>query len=158
MMTKTIMTLFIASFAMLQFASAEPDFGDFSSETLTTKAWEGLNADKPADAIIFAKKCIAMYEKDAIKMQSELKEPMVGENDIVASKWALNDVGTCYFILGKAYEAQKKNKEAEKAYKALVANVSFAQCWDPNGWFWAPADSAKERIAALEFDSDESTK
>ena len=43
--------------------------------------------------------------------------------------------------------------EALAAYKQLVEKVSFAQCWDTKGWFWKPAEGAKARIKALEFDT-----
>ena len=153
-MIKTILPCLLM-LATICSAHAELDFGDHSSSAITTKAWEALNANKPEDAVTYTQKCIKMFEADAIKMQKELKAPVEGENDAVSAKWALNDVGTCYFILGQALEKQKKGKAAMKAYKELIAKVSFAQCWDPNGWFWQPADAAKERIAALEFDDIE---
>ena len=83
------------------------DFGDASSATLTTKAWESFEAKKYDDAIEFAKKCIKLYEKDALVMQKSLKKPVpVTNKDAVAEQWALNDVGTCYFILGQSLEQQ----------------------------------------------------
>jgi len=62
-------------------------------------------------------------------------------------------VGTCLFILGQTLEKQNKGTEALAAYKTLVEKVSYAQTWDTKGWFWKPADAAKERIKALEFDT-----
>ncbi|TWT84984.1 hypothetical protein CA13_64660 [Planctomycetes bacterium CA13] len=138
------------------------DFGDYTSETITGKAWESYNAKKYDDAITFAKTCIKMFEKEAIEMQKSLKEPVdSSDRDAVSSKWALNDVGTCYFVLGQALEAQDKGPEAMKAYKKLVKTVPFAQCWDPQGWFWKPVDAAKKQIKKLEFealDSDDVKK
>ena len=130
----------------------ELDYGDFTSSTLTTKAWKSLEEKKYDHTIKFAKKCIEMFEKDAVKMQSELKEPVSGDKETVASKWALNDVGTCYFIMGQAYEKMKNKKKALESYKLLAKKVSFAQCWDPNGWFWKPMDAGKKRIKQLEFE------
>ena len=95
-----------------------------------------------------------MYEKQAIEMQKELKEPVpAGDREAVSKKWALNDVGTCLFIMGQALEKQDKNAEALVAYRQLTEKVPFAQSWDPQGWFWKPADAAKVRIKALEFDA-----
>ena len=42
--------------------------------------------------------------------------------------------------------------EAMASYKTLLEKVSFAQCWDPNGWFWKPADAAKKQVKMLEFE------
>ena len=134
-------------------AESKLDFGDYSSSTLTTKAWDSLNAKKNGNAVTFAKECIKRYEKEAVAMQKELTEPVSsGDKEAVSEKWALNDVGTSYFILGQAYEKQDKNDEAIEAYKKLLKQVPFAQCWDPQGWFWKPADAAKKQLKTLEFE------
>ena len=130
------------------------DFGDHSSATLTGKAWKELNAKNYPDAIAYAKKCVELYEKQAVAMQKELKKPVpTDDHEAVSKKWALNDVGTCLFIIGQAQEKQDKGADALKSYKELVEKLPFAQCWDPKGWFWKPATAAKARIKALEFDS-----
>ena len=127
--------------------AAELDFGDHSSETLTSKAWEALNAGKQDQALAFADKCIELHGKEAVKMQKKLTD---FADDSEASKyWALNDVGTCYFIKGKALEKQGKKKEAAAALTYLKDNLGYSQCWDPNGWFWHPAEAAAELIAEL---------
>jgi hypothetical protein len=136
--------------------AADLDFGDHSSQAITGKAWGSLAANKYDDTIAYTKKCIELFEKEELKMQAGLTEPVPeGDEKAISAKWALNDVGTCYFIQGKAYEGLEKNKEAMAAYKTLVTKLTFAQCWDPNGWFWKPADAAKERLAELEFDAEE---
>ena len=85
-------------------------------------------------------------------MQKSLTEPgPASDPDAIHSKWTLNDVGTSFFIIGQAFEKQSKPAEAIKAYKKLVDSVSFAQCWDPQGWFWKPADAARKQIKVIEF-------
>ncbi len=130
----------------------EPDFGDFSSSTLTTKAWNGLNAKDQKAAQLYANKCIETYQKQALEMQKALTEPTTVKEE-TEKLWALNDVGTSYFILGQSLEAQGKTKEALAAYKYLTDNLAFAQCWDAKGWFWKPADAAREKVKGLEFDA-----
>lgn len=128
------------------------DFGDYGSATLTTKAWEAFTQKKYDDSIVFAKECIKRYQKDAAAMQKELSEPVdSGDKEAVFEKWALNDVGTCYFIIGQNFEKQDNAKEAVKAYKQSVEKFPFAQCWDTQGWFWKPADAAKKQLKSLEF-------
>ncbi len=127
------------------------DFGDSSSSVITTKAWQALNAKDYASAIGYTKKCIELYKTQALAMQATLKEPAPKET--ASSLWALNDVGTCYFIQGKALDDQGDKKGAIEAYKFLVDNLSFCQCWDPQGWFWPPAEGARKRLAELQFDS-----
>jgi len=138
----------LLAFPILADEPAEPAEPETSS-SLTVKAWDALGNDKPAEAIKLTKRCIELYEKEAVKMQKELKAPLEGDDDAIRAKWALNDVGTSYFIMGKALEEQEKTEEAVKAYTALTKKVSFAQCWDPNGWFWSPATAAKERLTEL---------
>lgn len=129
-----------------------PDFGDSSSSTLTTKAWDALNGKNPGHAKVFAEKCIELYRDKALEMQKGLKAPATEQEEVFKS-WALNDVGTCHFILGQALEAEGKGKEAIVPYRYLTEKLAFAQCWDAKGWFWKPADAARERVKALEFDT-----
>lgn len=128
------------------------DFGDFSSAAITNKAWQASEAKDFAAVDGYTSKCIEMFKTQAVEQQKALKEPPT-DKDVIFAQWALNDVGTCYFIRGQALEKQGKNKEAIEAYKFLVDNLAFAQTWDPKGWFWKPAGAAAGRIKALEFDS-----
>lgn len=153
---KHLVPLALAStlLAALPARGADPDYGDRTSATLTGKAWKALGEKNYADAIAYARKCVDMYEKQAVAMQNELKEPVPADDrEAVSKKWALNDVGTCLFIMGQALEKQDKTAEAIAAYKHLTEKLPFSQCWDPKGWFWKPATAAKARIKALEFDS-----
>jgi len=127
------------------------DFGDSTSSTLATKAWGALNSKDYASVTAYANKCIDLYKTQAVQMQGTLKE--AAPKDSASQYWALNDVGSCYFILGKALDDQGDKKGATAAYKFLVDNLSFAQCWDPQGWFWKPADAARKRLAELQFDA-----
>ncbi len=127
------------------------DFGDGSSSTLTTKAWQALDAKDYPSVMGYTKQCITAFKAQAVAMQAKLKEP--APKDSANQYWALNDVGTCYFIQGKALDDQGDKKGAIADYKALVDTLSFAQCYDPKGWFWKPADAARKRLAELQFDS-----
>jgi len=134
-------------------AAAAPalDFGDSTSATLTSKAWGALDGKDYAAVLGYTNKCIELYKTQALAMQAALKEPAPKES--ASQQWALNDVGTCYFIQGKALDDQGDKKGATAAYKALVDTLGFAQCWDPKGWFWKPADAAKKRLVELQFDA-----
>jgi hypothetical protein len=137
-------------------SSAAPalDFGDFKSSSLTEKAWQALDGKDYDSVMGYTQKCIDMYKDKAVEMQKSLTAaPDTSDKDKVFANWALNDVGTCYFIQGKALDDQGKTKDALAAYKFLAENLSYAECYDPKGWFWSPAGAAKERVAALQFDS-----
>ena len=120
------------------------DFGDYTSETLTTKAWQALGSGDHDAAIVYARKCINLYRKNANEMQGKLEGYAPKEKAF--DYWALNDVGTCYFIIGEANMGKNKTKSALESYKILVEEYSYAQCWDPKGWFWKPAVAARGKI------------
>lgn len=132
-------------------AAADAGANDSKSSTLTTNAWKALEAKDYDAAIATTNKCITLYKEQAVKMQAGLQAP--APKDTAAQLWALNDVGTCYFIQGKALDEKGDKKGATDAYKFLVDNLSFAQCWDPKGWFWKPGDAARKRLAELQFDA-----
>lgn len=131
--------------------AAKADYGNFSSETLTSKAWDALGKKQYGLAIDYATKCIEMYGAQAKEMQAGLTEPAPKET--ASSHWALNDVGTCLFIRGQVYEAKGESSKALADYKKLVNDYAFAQTWDPKGWYWRPADAAKQRITVVEFEA-----
>ena len=122
------------------------DFGDYTSQTLTVKAWKAL-ADKDLDAVlVYTNKCLELYQNKAKEMQASLTEYPFETKEKVFSYWALNDVGTCLFIQGEAYRNAGNTEEAKKAYGRVVSEFSFAQCWDPQGWFWKPSEGAQQKI------------
>ncbi len=135
-----------------QGAAPALDFGDYSSATLTSKAWKANDAKDYASAVGYTGKCIEMFGAKAVEQQKSLEAPLTEKEQIFA-QWALNDVGTCYFIQGQVLEKQGKSKEAIESYKFVAEKLPYAQTWDPKGWFWKPAGAAAERIKALEFDA-----
>lgn len=141
----------VAMLAMFISSAVAQDFGDHKSSTLTTKAWEALNSD-PGIAIVYADKCAELYLDKAKEMQKSLSG--YAGDDKASTYWALNDVGTCFFIKGQALIKQGRMKEALEAFRALTSTLSYAQCWDSNGWFWKPAEAAKEKIIEIEFDAE----
>ena len=148
----TFCTAFSQSAPPAAAPAASLDFGDYSSLAITTKAWQATEAKDYATAEAYAAKCIEKYGATAVAQQKALTAPLT-EKEEIFKQWALNDVGTCYFIRGQSLEKLGKTKEAIESYKYLVANLPFSQCWDTKGWFWKPADAAAGRIKALEFDA-----
>jgi len=126
------------------------DYGDHSSSTLTTKAWDALAAGDTNLVAAYVGKCRELYEAEAKKQQASLTEFAPAEK--AHDYWALNDVGTCTFVEGQSLEKQGKKKEAIEAYRRVADELKFCQCWDTKGWFWKPAEAAAGRIKELEFD------
>ncbi len=139
--------MFSASLAGEQ-AESSLDYGDHSSVTLQVKAWEALGEGRYADAVKFTEKCAELYEEEARKMQASLSAKP--SSDVVNDYWALNDVGTCYFIRGEALTKLRREAEAIAAFKVVRDELYYSQAWDPKGWHWAPADAAYPKIEMLE--------
>jgi len=126
------------------------DFGDYKSSTLVQKAWTALAAHNLQDVEAYVNETMKLYGGRAKDMQASLKDYASGDNDTVFSYWALNDVGTALFILGQAYQNADKKDAAARAYKRIINEFSYAQCWDPQGWFWKPADAAQQKLGELD--------
>ena len=138
----------LASLSLADEHAAEGlDYGDYSSATLQVKSWDALGEGKYADAVKYTEKCTELYEDKAREMQASLSAKAPPEK--VHDYWALNDVGTCYFIRGEALLKMRKYAEALAAYQVVVDNLYYAQAWDPKGWFWAPSDAAAPKIQMI---------
>ncbi len=136
-------------------ATAQTDFGDHTSSTLTTKAWEALGRADLDAALTYANKCIEMYEEEARKMQASLQGfPTHEPKEETFKYWALNDVGTAFFIKGEILMKQNNPAAAKAAYEKLAREFSYAQCWDTRGWFWKPGEAAKQKVLEIGFDAE----
>jgi hypothetical protein len=129
----------------------EPVASGESSSALTMQAWSALERKDYPAARVAIERCQSFYGAQAVEMQSKLTALPDTENGHQA--WALNDVGTCTFLLGKVAEAEGNKDEATAAYQKVVDAYSYAQCWDESGWFWQPAVAAQERLAFLSLEA-----
>ncbi len=128
-------------------AAADVDYGDYTSQTLQVKSWEALNEGNFEHVLQYTAKCTELYEEKAREMQASLSaKPDAKETH---DYWALNDVGTCYFIRGEALTKLRRYEEALAAFTLLKDDLYYAQAWDPKGWFWSPSDAAYPRIEML---------
>lgn len=142
----------LLAFASLSLAE-EPgegglDYGDSTSVTLMSKAWGALDEGQYEDAVKYTERCAELYEEEATKMQASLSG--FPSSVVVNEYWALNDVGTCYFIRGEALTKLGRRTEALAAYKVVRDEFSYSQAWDPKGWYWSPPLVAKGKIDLLE--------
>ena len=126
------------------------EFGDYSSSFLAQKAWESLEKQDVDGVNAYTEKCLELYGKKAKEMQDSLTEYPWESKDKIFSYWALNDVGTCLYIRGEALKNAGNVDEAREAYKRLVDEYFYAQCWDPNGWFWKPAEAAQQKLDEIQ--------
>lgn len=121
------------------------------SSELSSDAWKALQEKDWNGTIKITEKCIKLFEEDALKQQASLSTFPSPEE--APEYWALNDVGTCYFIQCQALEklGNDKQEELETALKKIINELSYAQCWDEKGWYWQVAPEAKKKLRQLEF-------
>jgi len=125
---------------------------------LTVQAWTAFNAGRWEEAIARADECTSRFSQAAEATQTKLAQqsvppPPVGPvpDDLrrtIASRGPLNDVATCWFMRGRASETLGRTSVAVQAYQTAL-RFPHARCWDPNGWFWSPAEAAQERLKHL---------
>lgn len=127
------------------------------NEKATADAWDAFNSGKYLMAITNADKCIEEFRGAALVKQEKLEKekldlPTGAVSDEVKKKinenGLLNDVATCYFIKGYSLEKLSRKEDAIKSYQATM-KFTYARVWDPQGWFWSPAEAAEGRLAGL---------
>lgn len=113
-----------------------------SPKELVMRAWEAWGAKDYEKTFYWTDKCIELYKETAQEEQASLNAlPPTESIDLYE---ALNAVGTSYFIQGEAYLSQGKTEDARSAFNTAIEDYSYAQNWDPRGWFW----SVKEKTQA----------
>ena len=125
---------------------------------LLAKAWGAFNTEKWELAVTRADEMLDEFSDQALRQQEELAaqgtpKPPTGkvtdaQKEAIDARGVINDVATAYWIKGKSLERLDRNAEATTAYEAAV-RLSYGRCWDPNGWFWSPAESAGDRLRKL---------
>jgi serine/threonine protein kinase len=120
-------------------------------------AWAALKEAAHPRAIAEANKCIAEFQSAAQEMEDDLARRderfPTGAVDEATKKrilnnGPLNDVAACLWIKGQSAEAQGDKELAVEAYRS-AERLPHARCWDPQGWFWSPAEKATERLEVL---------
>ncbi|MFC1807992.1 hypothetical protein ACFL0T_06475 [Candidatus Omnitrophota bacterium] len=126
----------------------EYDFSNESSLALVAKAWEALNNKDEGGVIAYTSRSIELYEKEAKAQQSSLKD--FAQSGSEEKYQYLNDIAACYFMRGEFYKYNKSWAKSKAAYRKVVNDFSFAQYWDPRGWWWKPAEISKDEIVKID--------
>jgi tetratricopeptide (TPR) repeat protein len=125
---------------------------------LTNAAWAAYNKGNYEVAIPAADRCIQRFKEEADRDQNELAKkhaalPRTGkvsadQRKAIFDNGVLNDVATCYWIKGRSAQKLQRITQAREAYQSTV-KYSYARTWDPQGWFWSPAEDAADRLKDL---------
>jgi len=140
---------FVPAFAV---SGRDYHFNDSSSNALVQQAWASLSAQDLDAVKAYVGEADRIYAAKAKAMQMSLRAYPSGSKAHISQYWALNDVGTAWFILGEAYRDAGKKELAAQAYRKVIKEYSFAQCWDAKGWFWNPTEIAQQKLTGLDLD------
>ena len=114
---------------------------------VTAKAWNALGRKDWNAAISHANHAIKVWGAQARQINSKLGGFAPAKD---ARKYTnLNEVGTCLLLKGDALRQKGDAKGAIATYELLLRDYQYAQVWDPKGWFWKPAESARKSLAKL---------
>ena len=121
-----------------------------ASEEMMVQAWTLYEKGDLDAAWRQAKATISLWEEDAHELEGA-KEEKVGTYlpfdgtvegyQRIHDYWALNDVASCYFVLGKISDQQENYSEASVYFAKILTDFHLAQMWDKRGWFWNPIDT-----------------
>ena len=104
------------------------------------------------EVIKITDECIDQFINEAKKQQATLNEL---PTDNVSEYWALNDVGTCYYIKCEALAMMGEEYEEMliRSLKILVDELNYAQCWDSQVGFGTPHPMQSKNLDKLNFNN-----
>jgi Domain of unknown function (DUF4034) len=106
------------------------------------RGWELLAAGDQAATLEFAEKSLAALRADADKEASTMPGFAVAGKEWDFPK--VNAAGTLSYIRALALQRSGKRTEWLEALSGVCQAYPFCQAWDPQGWFWKPAQAAKK--------------
>lgn len=105
-------------------------------EELMRGAWQLLGKQDYGYSMGYALKVNKLYGAEADKQQSALKAAKTDSERSIDSNWALNVVGSAYFLLGKAYYEINDKENAKSMFTTLVTRYEDAYLRDRDGTAW----------------------
>ncbi len=117
-----------------------------SSEHFIAEAWDRLLNYDYIGARKTAQRCIAIYYDEAIRQQeaySSLPHPPRTKEEIMRF-WALNDVATAYYIIGRSWYEINMKPEAKEAFDVILEKFPNSHVMDTTGRYWKLTDAVKK--------------
>jgi len=147
--------VFLSVFLSVPLFAIEDTEGFLSPKELIIRAWESWGAKDIERTFYYTDKCIKSYSEEAKTEQVSLKG--FPSTDTIDHFEALNAVGASYFIQGEAYLSQGRLEDAKKVFMTAIEEYSFAQNWDPRGWFWSVKEKSQTSLDKI-TDGEEEDK
>ncbi len=118
-----------------------------TSSEIVKLAWEASGQNNLTRLEELVRQCLEVSGQKAKEEQSMLTHfPVRGEE----SKYQdLNDVATCLFIKAESLMNSGKKDEAMLKFQEILDEYSWAQAWDPRGWYWSVAEKSQASMDVL---------
>jgi tetratricopeptide (TPR) repeat protein len=140
----------------------------------TELAWKYFNKKRYDMAMFLSQRCIVIFKCTAQEQQRIFKEqdlrqtivyqPTPSENrGLIERFWAVNDVGTCCYILGYSLEILADERKSDRSsrcqyfqaihcFSVIEEKYAGAYCFDSKGpWYWQVSKTAKKRKGTIEL-------
>lgn len=136
--------------------SKDPNISDSAYWAVT--AVELFAEEKYADAVTTVNACFSLWGPTAGQQQKKLHDegarcPPTGEVNNWEKKkidrnGLLNDVAMALWAKARSLHELDDIEPAKQAYARCIY-MACGRAWDPQGWFWSPAEDCAEKAKAL---------
>ena len=114
----------------------------------TAKIWDAMGRKNWDAAIAQANRVIRIWGAQARRTNDQLKKYAPAKD---AKKYGnLNEVGVSLLLKGDALSKKGDKVAAKVTYQLLLDQYTYAQVWDPKGWYWKPAEEARKKLVLLQ--------
>ena len=139
---KRVMAVVIG-LALLGAASVEAQ----EAYQVTSKVWQASGKKQWDQVVTLVDGAEKRWGAGARKTNKTLSAYPQGE---AGKKYGvLNEMATMTFLKGEALRKKGDSAGALKAYRKVLTDYEYGQCWDNKGWWWQPASAAKDAIAKV---------
>ena len=132
--------------------STDPELGD--SAHWATASIDLFSKNKYEQAIYTVDACFKLFSYDAVVMQKKFNAantrlPPDGrvsrkEKKKIQANWAVNDVSLALWTKARSLEEIGEIELSKIAYSQCIF-LTHGRAWDPQGWFWSPANDCIQR-------------
>ncbi len=138
----------IGQTAMAQEQAPAGPTGDEEAWQVTGRAWAALGEKNWDEVAKLADRAEREWGAQAKKDNDGLSAYPKGDD---AKQYAnLNELATITWMKGEALRKKGDKQGAIAAYRKVLSDYRFGQCWDPKGWWWGPAGAARESLGKLD--------
>ncbi|HOD11974.1 MAG TPA: glycoside hydrolase family 2 TIM barrel-domain containing protein [Candidatus Omnitrophota bacterium] len=147
-MKKNLYLSIVATVLFSMFFLSQASAQILSSQEYVRKAWEASSQNNFEEVDRLTDECVLHYNDQAKQQQASLTG--FADKGTESQYQALNDVATALFIHAESLMKQGKTEDSRKLFMRIIEEFSWAQSWDPRGWYWAPAEKAQASIDKLD--------